>query len=56
MPDRVPYCWECGCQREYCDCAAQGIEAAPAAETAKHGSVHESPVANGDAPKGGQHD
>lgn len=31
--------------------AAQGIEAASAAETVQHGSVHESPVPSGDAPK-----
>jgi hypothetical protein len=29
---------------------AQGIEAATAAETVEHGSVHESPVAESDAP------
>jgi hypothetical protein len=46
-----PYCWECGTLREYCDCAASGMEAPSGGETAQTGSTEgDSPVPEGQTP------
>jgi hypothetical protein len=53
--DREHFCWGFP-DGSFAFVPAQGIEAASAGETVKQGSTEgESPVAEGDAPKGGRH-